>query len=89
MPYEATGGETIGERLTRLRNNLTRTREVIARVENNGTSFNMGGTSVTQAAYEAAQNRERTLMQEIAMLERRLSGAVSPQMVRTATRMVP
>lgn len=86
MPYEATGGETIGERLTRLRNNLTRTREVIARVENNGTSFNMGGTSVTQAAYESAINRERQLMREIAALERRLTGAASPHAATIETR---
>ena len=87
MPYEATGGETIGERLTRLRNDLTRCRETIARAENNGGSFNMGGVSVTQIAYEAAQTREVRLMREIANLERRLTGATPTNAAQIATRM--
>lgn len=87
MPYAATGGETIGERLTRLRNELARCREVIARAENNGGSFNMGGVSVTQVAYQSAQDRERRLMREIAALERRLTGATPPNVVQVVTRM--
>lgn len=87
MPYTPTGGETIGERLVRLRNDLTRCREVIARVENNGSAFNMGGVSVTQAAYESAINRERHLQREIAALERRLTGAASPNAAIIETRM--
>lgn len=82
-----TGGETIGERLTRLRNDLTRCREVIARVENNGSSFNFSGVSVTQAAYESAINRERHLRYEIAALERRLTGAASQHAAIIETRM--
>jgi len=87
MPYTPTGGETIGERLARLRTEITRAREVIARVENNGASFNMGGVAITQAAYESAQVRERRLMLEISELERRLTGAVSPRVAQIQTRM--
>lgn len=71
----ATGGETITERLTRLRAELARVRLVIERSENNGSSFNLGGTAVTQIAYERALDRERKLTADIATLDARLAGS--------------
>jgi hypothetical protein len=76
MPTE-TGGETIGERLTRLRSALVRTRETIARAENNGQANNMGGAMVTEISYDRALARERELTAEIATLEARLSGSAA------------
>lgn len=70
----ASGAETVGERLTRLRADLTRVRETIARAETNGSSFNMGGTQVTQVAYERAIARERSIEQQIRSLEARVDG---------------
>jgi hypothetical protein len=76
MPTE-TGGETIGERLTRLRSALVRARETIARAESNGQSNAMGGSVVTEIAYDRALARERELVSEIAHLEARLSGTAA------------
>jgi len=72
-----TGGETISERLTRLRIGLTRVQATIARSENNGSSFNIGGAQVSQVAYEHAIRREKTLESEIHRLEARLTGSRS------------
>jgi adenylosuccinate lyase len=83
------GGETIGERLTRFRTELARVRESIARVENNGSSFSFGGSTVTQAAYANLLDRQARLEREIAQLESRLAGAVSSQQAVTVTRMEP
>ena len=71
------GGETVQERLTRLRKELVRVRETIARAENNGSSFNIGGSQVTQVAYERAISRERQLETQINALEARLEGRPS------------
>ncbi|GHC02039.1 hypothetical protein [Cerasicoccus arenae] len=68
------GGETISERLTRLRVSLANVRETIRRAEVNGASFNIGGTQVSQIAYERATRREKELQGEIKKLENRLSG---------------
>lgn len=76
MPTES-GGETTKERLKRLRTELARVRETIARAENNGISFNIGGSQVTQVAYERAISRERQLEQKIASLEARIEGRPS------------
>lgn len=73
----ATGAETIGERLTRLRTELSRVRDTLARAEGNGASFAMGGsagTQVTEISYERALKRRRELEREIGDLERRLAG---------------
>lgn len=84
----ATGAETIGERLTRLRTDLARVRATIQRQETNGSTFNLGGTAVTQIAYERALQRERELTADIATLEARLSGtAARPGIAVTQTRM--
>lgn len=72
------GGETLGERLTRLRCELARVRETIERAENNGISFNIGGSQVTQVAYERAIKREKQLENQIATLEARVEGRSSP-----------
>jgi hypothetical protein len=83
----ASGAETIGERLTRLRADLARVRATIQRAESNGQSNMMGGASVTEIAYERAQMRQRELTAEIASLEARLSGsAARPGMALTVTR---
>lgn len=74
MPTES-GGETIGERLARLRSALVRTRATIERAENNGQSNNMGGALITEIAYDRALARERELTRDIATLEARLSGS--------------
>jgi hypothetical protein len=76
MPTE-TGGDTIGERLIRLRSALARTRATIERAENNGQANALGGTQVTEIAYDRALARERELVSEIAALEARLTGAVA------------
>lgn len=68
------GEETIGERLTRLRTQLARAEKTIERAENNGQSFSIRGTTVTQIAYERALDRARRLRGEIAALEARLRG---------------
>lgn len=84
----ATGAETIAERLTRLRADLTRVRATIARSETNGSEFRTGGTAVTQIAYERALDRERTIAAEISSLESRLAGSAARSgIVLTQTRM--
>lgn len=84
----STGAETIGERLTRLRADLARVRATIQRSETNGSSFNIGGSAVTQIAYERALDRQRELTAEISTLEARLSGsAARPGIAHTQTRM--
>jgi hypothetical protein len=72
----STGAETIGERLKRLRTDLARVRETIARAESNGQANALGGTAVTEISYERAQVREQKLNSEIAALEARLAGSV-------------
>lgn len=74
MPTQ-TGGETIGERLTRLRAELAAVRGTISRHHLNGQSFSIGGTAVTEIAYERALKREAQLESQIAALEDRLNGA--------------
>ena len=69
------GGETIGERLARLRSALVRTRETIARFENNGQSNALGGVAVTEISADRAYARERELEREIATLEARVTGS--------------
>lgn len=71
-----TGAETIGERLTRLRAELARVRQTLARQETNGADASMGlGIRITQIAYEHAERREQKLQDEIRQLEDRLAGA--------------
>lgn len=83
-----TGAETIGERLTRLRADLARVRATIQRSETNGSQFSLGGTAVTQIAYERAIERERALTAQIADLEARLAGSSARSGVAyTQTRM--
>lgn len=74
MPTD-TGAETISERLSRLRTDLARVRATIARSETNGSDFRLGGTAVTQIAYDRAISRERELSSQISALEARLSGS--------------
>lgn len=74
MPTES-GGETIRERLDRLRASLSRVRDTIARAENNGQSSDVGGTQITEIAYERAVRRERELTSEISDLEARIMGS--------------
>ena len=84
----ATGGETIGEKLTRLRTALAGVRATIERSETNGSEFRIGGAAVTQIAYERALERERDLMAQIAVLDARLAGsATRPGLAQTQTRM--
>lgn len=84
----ASGGETIDERLIRLRNELTRVRATIERSENNGGSFNIGGAQVTQIAYERAIKREKQLEEQIRVLEARLAGGrTGLRKATTVTRM--
>lgn len=71
------GRETINEQLSRKRVDLARVRVTIARAENNGSSFTLGGNSVTQVAYETALRREKQLEREIAQLEARLAGSLT------------
>jgi hypothetical protein len=84
----ASGAETIGERLTRLRADQARVRATIQRQETNGSQFNLGGTAVTQIAYERALERERSLTAQIADLDARLAGSSARSGVAyTQTRM--
>lgn len=76
MPTE-TGGETIAERLTRLRTELVRVRSTIARHENNGQATNINGVQITEIAYERALDRQRELQSQIAVLEARLAGSTA------------
>jgi hypothetical protein len=71
----ATGSETIGERLDRLRVELTRVRATIERHETNGASFAIGGAAVTQVAYDRALARCARLEGQIRQLEARLAGS--------------
>lgn len=70
-----TGGETIAERLTRLRVELARVRTTVERAETNGQAFNLGGAAVTQIAYEQALRRRSEIEAEIRNLEARLAGS--------------
>ena len=83
----ATGAETIGERLARLRADLARVRQVIERQETNGQSFNIGGTSINQIAYERAQQRRGELEEQIRRLEARAAGGAegAPGLYKTVT----
>jgi uncharacterized protein involved in exopolysaccharide biosynthesis len=74
-----TGGETIAERLKRLNVELARVRATIGRAETNGQENSMGGTSVTEIAYERAEKREQKLVNDIAVLEGRLAGSTVQQ----------
>ena len=69
-----TGAETIAEALTRLRADLVRVRNTIARAENNGQSNDIGGAQVTEIAYDRALTRAREISGQIANLEARLAG---------------
>lgn len=84
----STGAETIRERLVRLRTQLSRVRDTIARHESNGQSFNLpGSAAVTEIAYERALARERELTPQIATLEARLAGsAARPGIATVATK---
>jgi hypothetical protein len=83
----STGGETIGERLKRLRTELARVRETIGRAENNGQANALGGQQVTEIAYERATDRQAQLQREIATLEARLAGsAARPGLAQIRTR---
>lgn len=86
MPTSS-GAETVGERLTRLRTDLARVRETIARAETNGVSFNIGGSQVTQVAYERALARERTLETQIRTLEARVDGRPAGGYARIRSKM--
>lgn len=89
MPTEF-GGETIGERLVRLRASLARVRDTIARSEANGAEARLGlGTSITQIAYERALERERELQADIARLERRLAGVHASERVALLKTVMP
>jgi hypothetical protein len=68
------GKETIGERLTRLREELARVRQAIARAVDNGQSFAMGGVTVTAIALDQLHSREARIVAEIRSLEARLAG---------------
>jgi hypothetical protein len=72
-----TGGETIVERLERFRADLARVRATIARAENNGGQWAMGGMAVTEIAYERAVARAARLEAAIVALEARLSGSAA------------
>ena len=75
MPTD-NGGETIGERLARLRADLARVRQTIARAETNGQEVSHGlGIRITSIAYEQALQREQSLEESIRALEGRLAGA--------------
>lgn len=82
----ASGAETNAEKLARLRTELTRVRALIARHETNAQSYNIGGTAVTEVAYERAIKREAQLEQQVALLEAKLDG-ITPRsiLVRTVT----
>lgn len=81
-----TGAETIGERLRRLRADLARVRETIARAETNGQANALGGVAITEIAYERAQTREQRLQAEITALEARLAGSrVRPGLAQLKT----
>lgn len=69
-----TGGETIGERLKRLRTSLERVRQTLARAENNGQENNIAGAQLTEIQYERALARQTKLENDIAALEARLAG---------------
>ena len=82
------GAETIGERLRRLRDDLTRVRAALARQTENGASFGVPGVQATEIAFERLSARERALALEIAGLEGRLAGSVaSPAVVQLQTRL--
>jgi len=86
MPTE-TGGETIDERLARLRAEQVAVRATIDRHHKNGQRFDIGGTSVTEIAYERAIRRERQLQADIIALEARLTGSLNRSgMTTLATR---
>lgn len=81
MPTEQ-GGETIGERLDRLRADLARVRHTVARQENNGAEKAMGlGTRISEVAYQDALQREKDLAADIRRLEARLAGVSSSERV--------
>ena len=72
----AQGGETIAERLTRLRAELIRVRAALARGETNGTANNIGGAAaITEIAFERLERREGRLQEQITVLEARLAGS--------------
>ena len=74
MPDAVTGGETIAERITRLRADLVRVRATIARSEDAGQQPSIGGVAVTEIAYERALKREASILQQLAELESRIGG---------------
>lgn len=83
-----TGGETIGERLRRLRTELVTVRATITRQQTNGGTWAHGGTAVTEIAYERALDRQTRLTAEIGALEARLTGsAARPGVAQLATKL--
>lgn len=84
----ATGGDTIGERLQKLRVDLTRVETTIARAESSGQSRDIGGGSVTEIAYERALESRTRLQGQILKLEQRLNGSAGAvQSIVLQTRM--
>lgn len=80
------GGETIGERLTRLRSELVDARLVVRRASRNGQSFSVNGTAITEISIERAQERVDRLEAQIRTLESRLAGGSRPRgMAHTRT----
>lgn len=71
----STGGETIAERLTRLREELTVVRATIDRTMKNGQTFGIRGTTMSQIAFDHVTRREAKLNTEIQSLENRLSNS--------------
>jgi hypothetical protein len=84
----ATGGETIDERLTRLRTELSRVRNSISRGLDNGTAYQIGGVAMTEIRAEWKERREKQLEAEIRTLEARKAGSRSGlRSAQTITRM--
>lgn len=81
------GGETRGEKLTRLRTELASVRATIERSHKNGQSFSMPGASVTQVAYERAIARERQLERQISSLEAVVEGRAAGGRARLRSKM--
>ncbi|MEO0797175.1 MAG: hypothetical protein AAFX93_18635 [Verrucomicrobiota bacterium] len=82
------GRETIDERIDRLEAELDRVRVTIANHENNGQSFNISGTAITQVAYEKALDRQGKLERLIDALYSRKEGSHKPSAPgQTVTRM--
>lgn len=84
-----TGGETLGERLLRCRAELARVDRTLARHEDNGQSVNLGGTAVTEIAYERALERRESLRREIRDCEAQANGSQARSNVAIAQTRMP